>query len=135
MVLGLAELNRNLKLVKTFVDASLITAMELSQNKVATNAKSRHVKGSQLSSAERRSHPDERFYTWSADLVNSIKTEKVKALPYGITGEVTASEKYATLIEIGGPNRRAFPYFGPALEQEAVKIVALLGAAVSKVKK
>jgi len=48
MVQGLAELNRNLQLVKTFVDANLITAMELSQNKVVTNAKSRHVVGSQL---------------------------------------------------------------------------------------
>ena len=107
--------------------------MELSQNKVATNAKSRHVVGSQLSRPERKSHTDPRFYTWSSDLVNSIKAEKVKASITGITGEVTASEPYATLIEVGGPNRRAFPFFGPALTEEAVAIVAILGAAVSKV--
>jgi len=66
-------------------------------------------------------------------LVNSIKAEKVKALPYGITGEVTASEPYATLIEVGGPNRRAFPFFGPALVEEGPGIIILFGAAVSKV--
>ena len=133
MVQGLAELNRNLKLVKTFTDASLITAMELSQNKVATNAKSRHIVGSQLSREQRKTHPDSRFYTWSADLVNSIKAEKVQVFVNGLKGEITASEPYATLIEIGGPNSRAFPFFGPALEEEAVGIVAILGAAISKV--
>jgi len=107
--------------------------MEKSQNLVATNAKSKHVVGSSLSGEQRKSHPDSRFYTWSAKLVNSIKPEKVKVLSYGLTGEVTASEAYATLIEIGGPNRRAFPFFGPALEEEAVGIVAILGVAVSKV--
>lgn len=110
----------------------MITAMELSQNKVVTNAKSRHVVGSQLSREQRKSHPDERFYTWSAGLVNSIKAEKVKAFTYGITGEVTASKKYATLIEIGGPKRRAFPYFGPALVEEGPGIIILFGAAVAK---
>ena len=107
--------------------------MEKSQNLVATNAKSKHVVGSQLSSAERKTHPDPRFYTWSTKLVNSIKAEKVKIFTYGITGEVTASEPYATLIEVGGAGRRAFPFFGPALEEEAVGIVTLMGAAVSKV--
>jgi len=133
MVQGLAELNRNLKLVKTFTDASLITAMEKAQNLVATNAKSRHVVGSQLTREERKSHPDPRFYTWSADLVNSIKAEKVKIFTYGLTGEVTASEPYATRIELGDAGVRAFPFFGPALTEEAAAIVALLGAAVSKV--
>jgi len=107
--------------------------MELSQNKVATNAKSRHLVGKQIPLGERKSHSDPRFYTWSNKLVSGIKAEKVKVFTYGITGEVTASEKYATLIEIGGPNRRAFPFFGPALEEEAIGIVAILGAAVSKV--
>jgi len=109
--------------------------MELGQNKVVTNAKSRHVVGSQLSATERKAHPDERFYTWSDDLVSGIKAEKVKAFTYGITGEVTASEKYATLIEIGGPGRRAFPFFGPALVEEGPGIILILGAAVAKVVK
>jgi len=107
--------------------------MELSQNKVATNAKSRHVVGSQLSRPERKSHTDPRFYTWSADLVNSIKAEKVKVSITGITGEITASEPYATLIEVGSSSRRAFPFLNPALTEEAPGIIILLGAAVSKV--
>jgi len=89
--------------------------------------------GSQLSTEERKSHPDSRFYTWSSDLVNSIKAEKVQVFVNGLKGEVTASEPYATRIELGDAGVRAFPFFGPALEEEAVAIVAILGAAVSKV--
>ena len=107
--------------------------MEKSQNLVVTNSKSRHVVGSQLSREQVKEHSDPRFYTWSSDLVNSIKAEKVQVFVNGIKGEVTASEKYATKIEVGGPNRRAFPFFGPALTEEAVPIVALLGAAVARV--
>jgi len=89
--------------------------------------------GSQLSIEERKLHPDSRFYTWSGDAVNSIKAEKVKVSVNGLIGEITGSEPYMTLLEIGGPGRRAFPFFGPALEEEAVGIVAILGAAISKV--
>lgn len=133
MVQGLAELNRNLELVKTFTAAELITAMEKSQNLVATHAKNNHIAASGLSAGERKTHSDPRFYTHSAKLVNSIKAEKVQVFVNGLKGEVTASEPYATKIEIGGPNSRAFPFFGPALTETAIPVVALLGAAVKKV--
>jgi len=100
---------------------------------VATNAKGRHLVGKEVSRAELDLHADPRFYTWSEDLVNSIKAKKVKVLPWGLTGEVTASEPYATLIEVGGAGRRAFPFFGPALVEEGPGIILILGTAVSKV--
>ena len=105
--------------------------MEKSQNLIATNAKSRHQ--ARVSREEAILHPDTRFYTWSGKLVSSIKAEKVQVFVNAIKGEVTASEPYATLIEIGGPNRRAFPYFGPALTEEAAPIILLMGNAVAKV--
>jgi len=107
--------------------------MEKAQNLVATHAKNNHRVGSQLSPGERKSHPDPRFYTWSAKLVNSIHAEKVQVFVNGLKGEVTAGEKYATKIELGGPNSRAFPFMAPALTETAVPVVALLGAAVKKV--
>jgi len=149
MLQGLAELNQNLKLLKTFTAIELITAMEKSQNLVATHAKSNHVAGKPLSRAERKAHPDARFYSWSSDLVNSIHAEKVEVFVNGIKGEVTAGEKYATAVEtgdynktgdisaigteLGTANRRAFPFMGPALAGTAVQVIALFGAAVKKV--
>jgi len=107
--------------------------MEKAQNLVVTHSKSNHIAASGLSAGERKTHSDERFYTHSADLVNSIKPEKVKVFVNGLKGEVTASEPYATKIEIGGPNRRAFPFMGPALTGTAVAQIALFAAAVKKV--
>jgi len=107
--------------------------MEKSQNLVVTHAKNNHIAATQLSAGERKEHPDPRFYTHSADLVNSIKAEKVQVFVNGLKGEVTASEPYATKIEVGGPNSRAFPFFGPALTDTAIPILAIMGAAVKKV--
>ena len=100
---------------------------------MATHAKSNHVAASQLSAGERKTHPDSRFYTHSAKLVNSIKAEKVKVFVNGLKGEVTASEPYATKIEVGGPNSRAFPFFGPAVTETAIPVIGLFATAVKKV--
>jgi len=37
------------------------------------------------------------------------------------------------LIEIGGPNSRAFPFFGPALTETAPAAILLFAVAVKKV--
>jgi len=105
--------------------------MEKAQNNVATHAKARHQAG--VSREEAILHPDSRFYTWSAKLVNSIHPLKVKIHLNGLTGEVVAGEKYATLIELGGPNRRAFPFMDPAVTETAPVNIALFAAAVAEV--
>ena len=133
MVQGLAELNRNLQLVKTFTDLRLITAMEKGQNLVATHAKSNHRVASGLSRAAIKEHADPRFYTRSTKLVSGIKAEKVKIFVNGLKGEVTASEPYATRVEIGGPNSRAFPFFGPAVTETAPAVILLFATAVKQV--
>lgn len=107
--------------------------MEKAQNLVATHAKNNHIAASQLSAGQRKTHADPRFYTHSSDLVNSIHAEKVQVFVNGLRGEVTAGERYATKIEIGGPNRRAFPFFGPALIDSTPAIIALFNIAVKKV--
>ena len=113
--------------------------MERSQNLVATHAKEQHLSGASLSREAVLEHEDlqgtgaPRFFTWSAKLVNSIKAEKVKVFVNGIKGKVTASEPYATKIEIGSANSRAFPFMGPALVETSVAQIALFAAAVKKV--
>jgi len=116
---------------------------------VATHAKNNHNAASQISAGERKDHPDPRFYTHSGKLVSGIKAEKVQVFANGLKGEVTASEPYATKVEtgdynktgdislvgteLGTPNRRAFPFLGPALNETAVGQIALFLAAVKKV--
>ena len=107
--------------------------MEKAQNLVVTHSKSNHVAASQLSAGEKKTHSDIRFYTHSSKLVNSIKAEKVQVSVNGLKGEVTASEPYATAVELGGANRRAFPFMGPALTGTAVEQIALFIAAIKKV--
>lgn len=107
--------------------------MEKAQNLVAIHAKNNHIAASQLSAGDIKTHADPRFYTHSSDLVNSIHAEKVKIFVNGLTGEVTAGEKYATRVEIGGPNSRAFPFMGPALTETGPAQIALFAAAVKKV--
>jgi hypothetical protein len=107
--------------------------MEKAQNLVATHAKSNHIVGSSISPSGRKEHSDPRFYTWSAKLVNSIRPLKVKVFVNGLEGDVVAGEKYATKVEIGGPNSRAFPFLGPALIETAPQAVLILAAAVRKV--
>ena len=113
--------------------------MERAQNLVVTHAKSQHLRGASLSREAVLEHEDlqgtgsPRFFTWSAKLVNSIHAEKVKVFVNGIKGEVTAGERYATKIELGGPNRRAFPFMGPALVGTAPATILLFAAAVKKV--
>ena len=123
--------------------------MEKSQNLVVTHAKSNHTAASGLSGEEIKIHPDPRYYTHTSKLTNSIRAEKVKVLPNGLKGEVTAGEKYATAVEtgdynktgeidaigteIGTSNRRAFPFMGPALVAKAIESISLFSAAVKKV--
>ncbi len=130
--------------------------MELSQNLVVTHAKSQHLRGKSLSREAVLVHEDlqgtgsPRFYTWSSKLVNSIHALKVKVLPNGFKGEVVAGEKYATAVEtgeysktgeidtgaigveLGTPNRRAFPFLGPAITESAPAIILLFAKAVRR---
>jgi hypothetical protein len=54
----------------------------------------------------------------------------VKVSLTGLTGEVVASEAYAGKVELGGPNSRAFPFLGPALNDNSEEILMILGSAV-----
>ena len=107
--------------------------MEKAQNLVATHAKSNHIRAKGLPREVIKLHADPRFYIRSNKLVSGIKPEKIKVFVNGLRGEVTASEKYATKVEIGGPNSRAFPFFGPALVDSTPAIILLFATAVKKV--
>ena len=135
MLLGSKELIAKLKTVDTMLNPELIKSMELSQNLVATHAKASHIRGKSLSLAERKEHPDERFYGWTQKLANSIHALKVKATPIKIEGSVVAGEKYAAKVETGGPNSRAFPFLGPAVNENGEAIIGIFIAGIRRIVK
>jgi hypothetical protein len=100
---------------------------------VANEAKSNHVAANSLSAGEAVAHDDPRFYTRSGKLVNSIHGQKMTVTLNSIEGHVVAGERYATKIEVGSPNSRAFPFLGPALETKADACIATLARAIKKV--
>ena len=97
------------------------------------SAKASHERGKNLSLTERKTHADDRFYTWSGDLTGSIHSEGAKATLSNITGIVSASEAYAEDVELGTPSRRAFPFLGPGLDDNGERIISNFTAAVKKV--
>lgn len=68
-------------------------------------------------------HDHQRFYTRSGKLVNSMRAGETKVETTKITQEVLAGDQYvnyAAPVELGGPNRRAYPYMAPAIIDPAV---------------
>jgi len=130
---GSKELIANLKLIQNWTAVELKVAMEKSLNLIEVSAKANHTRGKSISREERKAHSDKRYYTWSGDLTGSIHSEGAKATLSNISGVVSASEAYAEKVELGSPNRRAFPFLGPALSDNDEKIVELFATAVKKV--
>jgi len=130
---GSEEFIANLKLIKNWTAVELTAAMGKSLNLIEVSAKASHERGKNLSLSERKTHADDRFYTWSGDLTGSIHSEGAKATLSNITGIVSASEAYAEDVELGTPSRRAFPFMGPGLADNDEKILEMFAMAVKKV--
>ena len=130
---GSKELIANLNLIQNWTAVELKRAMGKSLNLIATAAKEDHLRGDSLSPAGVKDHQEERYLTWSGELTGSIHSEGAKATLSSISGIVSASEPYAEKVEFGGPNRRAFPFLGPALDDNNEKILEMFAVAVKKV--
>lgn len=75
-----------------------------------------HQFGPSLSKEIVREHPDDRFYSWTQELANSMMAGSAEVDKTGSPFvEVLTTESYAAKVELGGPNSRAFPFMGPAL--------------------
>lgn len=137
-LIGVEQLNANLKLIQNWTAVSLKEGMEKSLNLIEVSAKADHWRGESLSREAVIQHEaidteEERFYTWTGQLVGGIHAEDVKVTLTGLSGAVVSTEPYSERVEIGSPNSRAFPFMGPALYDNGQQIVIILGAAVQKV--
>ena len=129
---GLKEFQNNLKKVSSFANPILITAMEKAQVLVVNDARRDHRKyPKDLKKGD--GHPDDRYYTHSGKLTNSIRPGEVKAGPEFIIGEVKAGDNsmtpYAAFVE------SRFSYLELALENESGNITRLFADAVKEVLK
>lgn len=113
---GLSALKEALNRNERRVDAVSKTGLEIWAALVTAHAKANHQRGKGLSLQERTEHSDDRFYVWTNILVNSIAQGDVHYDPMGAEIEVMATADYAAAVELGGPNRRAFPFMTPALD-------------------
>jgi hypothetical protein len=61
------------------------------------------------------------------------KRSKVQSTLSGASIEIGAEQAYAADVEKGTPNRRAFPYMGPALADTKDETLRILAIAVRRV--
>ena len=124
---------QKLKMVQRRQTAEAKEGLEVSANLVISHAKRNHVRGKSLTPWGVRLHRSRRFYVWSERLVNSMHAGKVTVYKNGLQIAVHASESYAAAVEKGGPNRRAFPFFGPAIKENRARISSSIMKAMKKV--
>ena len=130
---GSKELIANLNLIQNWTAVELKVAMSKALSLISRTAKANHLRGKSLSRDAVKSHDDDRFYTWSGNLTGSIHSHGSKQTPTGISGAVSVSEAYAERVELGGAGRRAFPFLGPALDDNGDEIMEMFAVAVKKV--
>lgn len=105
-VLGREQLVLNLSRFSANLVGKLATAVEIVQSKVVEHARAKHGKDA---------HREDRFVTRTTGLERSIAAGGVKITDRMISGDVEARMPYASFVEEGTSNARAYPFMKPAL--------------------
>lgn len=120
---GLEEFEENLKKLDRKTVTAAKVALEVAANNVVTHAKAGHRFARSLDLLTVASHPDKRFYTRTAKLVNSIRIGDTRETMEGVETEVLAGDPglvtYAVFVEKGTRTAREFPFLEPALKETA----------------
>ena len=132
---GLKEFQANLRRVKNLSNQQIKIGLEVSANEVVKHMQGKHQRGKNLSRAEVKAHPSERFYTWSNVLVNSMQAGDVVWEQAGAEIAVKAVAPYAEYVEAPKPGsgHRAFPFMGPAIDEFRGKFLKTLAKHVGVV--
>ena len=134
---GLKELKENLQKIDNWTDGAIKTALEKAAGNTINRIKSKdHIHGKTLSRQTVREHPHKEFYTWTQELLNSIRRSEVKVFLNGAEIEIRAGSNtinYAAKVELGGPNRRAFPFLAPGLEETENENMVIMADELKKV--
>ena len=134
---GLEELKANLQRVDDWTNPAIKRALEKAAGNTINKIKSKdHIHGKTLSRQTVKEHPHKEFYSWSQELLNSIRRSEVKVKLDGAQIEIHAGDKtidYAAAVELGGPNRRAFPFLKPGLEETQGENIVIMAEEIKKV--
>jgi len=135
---GLKEFQQNLKRVGSWTDSAIKEALERAAGNTISHIKTKqiHLWGKSLTKVTVKEHPHKEFYMWTEELINSIRRGNVEAYLNGAQIEIRAGDKtinYAALVELGGPNRRAFPFLKPALEKTQGENLVIMAGVLKKV--
>ena len=131
---GVREFAGNVSLVKMLTAAQTKTALEVGANQVIQHMQGDHQRGKSLPKSVAKAHPDDRFYTWSNVLINSMNAGEVLFSPTGAGIEVKAVAPYAEYIEAPKPGstHRAFPFMKPALLYYSGRFLHTLAQYITK---
>jgi len=131
---GIREFAGNVSIVKMLTTAQTKTALEVGANQVIQHMQGNHDRGKSLPKSVTKAHPDDRFYTWTNVLINSMNAGKVLFSPKGAGIEVKAVAPYAEYIEAPKPGstHRAFPFMAPALLYYSGKFLYTLAQYITR---
>ena len=134
---GIKEFEENLKKLSSRTTQELKDTLEVAANNVVTQAKGEHIFFKSLDPATVAAHPDRRFYTRTAKLVNSMRIGKTTEFAGGIQTEVlvggisvrgidgvTGYVNYAPFVE------EEYPFLEPALKSTAQTNLNLIAKTV-----
>jgi len=134
---GLEELKANLQRVDDWTKPAIKKALEKAAGNTINKIKSKdHLWGKTLSRQTVKEHPHKEFYSWSQELLNSIRRSEVSIkIAGGAEIEIRAGDKtidYAASVELGGPNRRAFPFLKPGLEETQGENIIIMAEEIKR---
>jgi len=135
---GLDELKANLRRVDNWTNPAIKRALEDAAGNTINHIKTKqeHLWGKSLDKKTVKAHPHKDFYVWTQKLLNSIHRSKVVVLINGAEIEIIAGGPqvdYAAGVELGGPNRRAFPFLIPGLEDTQGENIRIMANELSRV--
>jgi len=135
---GLEELRKNLQKVNDWTNPAIKRALQEAAGNTINHIKTKqdHQWGKPLGRKTTAAHPHKHFYVWSQELINSIRRGYYKAYPNGAQTTIHAGGPdvdYAAAVELGGPNRRAFPFLQPGMEDMQKENIDTIARELSKV--
>ena len=135
---GLAELQANLRKVNSWTNPAIKRALEEAAGNTINHIKTKqeHIRGKSLSKKTAAQHPDKHFYVWTQKLLNSIRRSEVTVFINGAEIEIRVGGPqvdYAAVVEMGGPNRKAYPFLQPGLEDTQEEDIRIMARELSKV--
>lgn len=122
-VKGQKEVQEALARIANASVAQVRLGVEVTTQQVVIAAQANHTENA---------HSVRRYQNQTTLLTNSMRADIVKQTPEQIVGQASANREYASDVELGTPQSRAYPYMYPALMTDGVKLQTNIAIAMGK---